>query len=372
MNTGQPMPVVIQPLPVDFEAYDCHVILYLKGHKDYESIEAMIRENNSGKPFIRAVITLHGGLQINHINDEAFAGISKQSKKYTKIYFSTVKYESIYKKKYIEINLSFTSYRNEEIVLHFITAGKAKSPGTGLLNPGRRSYRLTLPVIYPELTSNAGKGSYVTINGQYCGIPVIAGKLPAFSRLKGYYSEHFNIADLRAGTRNIQITASPSAARAGEEWVYKLNGKSESYRISDIQENIITIQGDSCVIIAAILNNDVFIEHMTFHTIKPCKDFMPRLTIAFTPPVPAFTSLNTGVFCNSKFSISLNNHNDLVTGKVQANTANGVLSLALLPLEPEWAAARQVHLTIKKQGTTQFCIKTKISPGWFKRFYTFK
>lgn len=358
MDTGDNMPeIMIQPLPVGFECYDSHVILYLKGHKDYECIEAMIRDNPAGEPHIRAILTFHGGLQVEHINDEAYAGAFIQDKKTCRIVFTPIKYVKKIKKRTVEIHLEFKSYRNEEIVFHLVSAGKAKSSGTGLINPGGRSRQLSLPIMHREKSAIAGKGSYLTINGRQCDIPVIVNIPLLFKGFKGYYSEQFNIAAFRAGTENVRIITYPLKITPEEKWVYEYRNKKEAYHIAEISGSEVTLLGDACTINAVLYKDNILIRKISYHS----QSTKPEFSITFTPSVPVFSKDEIKVPGRYGFSLSIDRHEALVSGLASAGTSKGCFLLDLLPLQPDWAAERPVHILIRKLAADQFNIKTEIA-----------
>lgn len=351
--------VIIQPLPVYFECCDYHVMLYLDGHKDYEAIEAMIVESSCGEPQIRLIITLHGGMQVDHINDEDLADRLKVDKRKRKVFYTTMEYIRQSKKGIAHIHLAFRSFQGEYIQFDLHAISKASPSRIGIINPGEHSKQFSLPVMYPERTTLAGAKSSIKIDDTEYKIPVKI-KIPLlFKGLKGYYSELFNIAVFRAGTRNISVIGFPAKVEVGEEWVYDNGGKKETFRIEERTGDNIIIRGMNCKIHAEIKEEHLLIQKVTFYS-NPPSGPQSDFTVEFTPSIPAPYS-NTGNDNNKfDFTMSINNHKSIITGTATINNSNGFFSTDLIPSQPEWAVARPVSINIRELPEGLFSIKTQI------------
>ncbi|MCX7922085.1 MAG: hypothetical protein N3B21_08760 [Clostridia bacterium] len=349
--------LIVQPFPILFNRNDYHVMLYLKDHPEYESIEAMIRECSSGKPYIRAIITLHDQSQIDHINAAETVIALESRNEPRKTVYSPMRYERSQKNGKPYIHIKFTSFRGENIIFDFYAVSKASTKYAGLTDPGEHSIDTSLPIMYREKSTLASPKSCIAIDGIKYRTPKKIWIPLIFKGMKGFYSENFRMGVIRNFVEKVNISSAPSTLAPGEKWIY-LSGKQKTeYKIKDVKGNMLTIVGDNKMINAEVTDKNISIANLT--VLSSSNTSSDSLSLEFTPPLPisnpCLDSLEKGV----GFSIYLSDSEPLVTGIVKVESASNILKFILTPVLPKWAAKRSVCTSIEAIDGA-FVIKTGI------------
>lgn len=341
--------IIIQPFPIHFDRNDYHVILFLKNHPEYEAIEAMIRKNENNKnPYIRAIITHLDKSQVDFINDKNIVEIIKNRRIKREIHYTPIYYEQSQKSGKQHILIKFTSHRKESINFDFYTAGRPSSKYCKLIDPLGHSKDISLPAMYPEKTSLAGSKSKVVINGVEYKPPVKKWIPLIFKGMEGYYSEIFNIGVLRAGTEQIKIIESPSEVKRGQKWVLKTGNETKTYEITDIKGDNITVNGKNECIKADLVNEKVRINEIS--CLSSSKNGRTSIfLLKFIPSISVSFNKNSVEYSKANFSISIDEHSDLITGVVDSKVDKNLISLTLRPHQPLWAVKRPFSTQIKMQ-----------------------
>lgn len=361
---------VIQPLSIRYDCYSRHFIFYLKNHPEYEAVEALVKENNKGDPYIRAIVTRLDKTQIDHINDFDAAQILISKKRNREVCFSPVQYELSEHKGKIRIFMEFKTFKGEDIAIFFNSISKATAKHSRLIDPLGHSANSSLPVMYPERVSLADSSSKVVIDGKKYKA-AIKIRIPfLFNAVNGYYSEQFKIGILRAGIEQAEFVKAPLCLMAGEKWVYKSCGKTMAYTIEEINDGRIyinsNINGNYEKIIAIEENGNLKIEEISFFS-KVCENKSSKLIIEFTPAIPVLKPDNGNEENTAGFEISIDRHRALITGKIKYKRIASAIKLLFMPEHPQWARNRQVSIDIDIKGHT-YTVETGITvstPDYF-------
>lgn len=349
--------IIVQPFPIHFNCNDYHIILFLKDHPEYEAVEAMIKESGDG-PFIRAIITCHDQSQIDHINNYETVKMLKNKRRNRKVCYTPIHYVRTEENEKMHLLMRFTSYKREDIALDFYAAAKASHKHCDLIDPLGHSIHVSLPIMRPEKTTLAASKSKAVINGITYKAPVKVWIPFLFKGMKGFYSELFHIGVLRAGNEHIKVTNVPTSLSVGEKWVYTFGKQPFAYEITNVQHNNITLQSQNETVEAEIADGDFKIKKISVFSTSKEKRYY-EFFITFNPGVlisPITAKPENGV---SDFSISIDRHLSLITGKVHIERKINSVQLLLIPSHPEWAAQRPVLTKIRKQGDV-FILDTKI------------
>ena len=349
--------MIIQPFPIYFDSNDYHVMLFFEDHQEYESIEAMVREQHENSTFIRAIITRKDGTQADHINDKSYVEMLENKKRKRDIYYTPIQYRRSEKKGKMHITLRFSSFKEEDIFFDFYTASKPSPKRAGLIDPGAHSGNISLPVMIPEQVTLAGPKSSITINGLDYRIPVKI-KIPLlFKGMKGYYSEIFNIGVFRAGSEHLKILEAPSSFKAGEKWLYQRGNKMSAYTIEDARREKLLIVKDNEKIEAGFIDGNINIKKIFLFS-DPGQSRGSVFSIEFEPflPLKAIDSVQNN---NFTFNISIDKHSALVRGRVAIDSSDGNLNYTLIPEMPEWSIKRPVSTTISKDNDL-YMLKTEV------------
>jgi len=349
--------IIVQPFPIYFDCNDYHIIIFFKGHPEYESTEAMIKELDNGKTFIRAMLTRHDQTQVDYINDKKTVDNLKNRKRKREVHYTDIEYEYRKEGGKAKILLGFTSFKGEKIAVEFHAVAEATGKYAGLIDPGGHSGSISLPVMYPERTVMAAKNSKVTIDGVKYKIITKLWIPLLFKGMKGYYSEVFNIGVFRAGIEDLELIEAPSGLNIGEKWIYKSGGSKISYEIIDADKDNLIIRRDNETVTAQISNGSYKIRKVSI--LSPTKKNNSEFAVEFEPPLQLPSFENSIEKTESSFSISINDRKSLVTGIAKVTRDDGILGIHIVPVKPEWAAKRQV-CTIVEASSGKLTINTNI------------
>ncbi|MDC0709442.1 hypothetical protein POL68_13305 [Stigmatella sp. ncwal1] len=349
--------VRIQPLPIFYECHDYHVILFLDGHPEYESVEAMISENEDGGAVVRAIITLLDKRQVDHINDAGFSRLGTKRE----IHCTPVRYERSVVGGRTRIRIGFESFQEEDIHMELEAASAAAAEHACLIDPLGHSRRLSLPVMCPERVAPLGPAGRIHISSRQTRSRAAAGTSHAFKGKTGFYAENFRIGVLRASTGYLRIEQEPSRLEVGEQWVYESGGSTLRYVILGVRGNLLCIQGRNELLSVEVMENGLALRTVSsISSSKERKD--SSYSIAFSPGLPISPSID-GMKRRSEshFSISIDEQSALVTGKAASEQGEGKVKLVLMPVEPHWASERTVSTSIL-DAEGGLMLDTDISP----------
>ena len=345
---------IIQPFPIHYDCHDYHVIAFIKDHPEYEAVEAMINEKGDGSAFIRAILTCHDKVQTDYINDSAVVERLKNKRRERKVVYTPILYQRSEKRGKSHVILKFTSLKNEEFVLDFYAVAKATGKHVQLIDPCGHSNTISLPVMYPERTTLASSRSSVKIDGQKYKLPVKIRIPLLFKGMQAYYSELFKIGVFRAGKEQLDIIKAPKSLNVGEKWVYQQGGEQTVYEIITVEGSRIVVSSTNTKIEAEIAEGRLNIKSISAIS-QPVNNPASVFAVTFTPSLPVFPERESSVF----FSISIDEHKELISGTASAVQENGSLVYLLKPAAPDWAVSRPVFNVIEKREKG-YSIKTEI------------
>jgi len=127
-------PDVLQPFFLRFHRDDLHVMAFIEGHPQYESVEAMIKHRADGASNIRAIITLHDQSQIDHINNET--GLLQMRGAKRNVCGRAIALETGVNGDKRQARIAFVSHAGEAIDLDVTTVGPPDRARAGLSDPG--------------------------------------------------------------------------------------------------------------------------------------------------------------------------------------------------------------------------------------------
>jgi len=350
--------LILQPFPIRFDYYDRHVMLFFENHPEYESIEAMIKEDENGKTNIRAIITLRDQTQVDHISSPSALKIANAGTENGRTYYTPIRYK--FRRKFGKANilLEFKSYKGEDIYFDFRASSKVKSGYCGLVDPGGHSGNTSLPVMYRERSTLAGRKSRIMINGKEYHIPVEL-KIPLlFTGMKGYYSEAFYMGAIRNSTQFLGITRIPVTLKAREGWEYETGTGKIVFEIEKANGSLYIIGNKSVTVTAWKKDRTLEIEKIDVLSPRQENEII-IFSLEFDPAIPAVPVAGNVPEKQSNFKIHIGGHKNLVTGRFNVVNRNGRTEIVLTPLNPSWALNRSVVTVIAKQ-TDRFRINTSI------------
>jgi len=340
----------IQPFNLYFHYYELHVMLYFVEHPEYEAVEGMINLQNDGKPLVIATITRHDQTQIDHVNDQKIMEeMKKVSSNSREICYTPIEFCQDEEKGKPHVILKFTSFKGENIVFDLYAAGKPSPKHGGLIDPERHAEESALPIMWRKESTLASSKSKITFDKKNYEIPVKISIPIFFKGLKGYYTEGFSIGIVTTGETILELVQSPKRIEAGGKWIYK-KGKDELvYEIMERNGDQVIIQKSSRV--SEIINAQIVNGHLEIEDIKLMSNSgrKEEFTIKFNPFLPDMTALSDGQELVSNFSISINEHRSLVTGKIALKKQTDKIVLSLNPEQPNWAIKRSIQTTITKE-----------------------
>ncbi|MBM7868369.1 hypothetical protein GTO89_05130 [Heliobacterium gestii] len=367
--------LLLQPFSFVFHRYDAHVMVYLREHPKYESLEAMIRLREGSPPLIRAIITLHDQSQIDHVNDERVVQQLQREGLKREMHFRPISYRRTVEADIVRIQLAFDSFRGEPVRLDFVAASKTSSRWGGAIDPGQHARKSSLPIMFRQRSTLAGKRTRLLIAGKEFAVPRRIWIPFFFTGLKGYYSEVFDMAVFRTGERQIRWVEQPEKGVVGERWRWALNSGEIDYGITALSEEQMVVQSASSHLI------------VTLHKGRPALRAFGAVseTVAsgtghfaaqFDPPLPlpalggaapekeqeqekaGDAASPADVIHEGRFVLSIDDK-ELVTGGTTFRQKGDEAEIGLLPDRPRWAARRPLTLTVKKQRDA-YIVSTRI------------
>jgi hypothetical protein len=333
----------IQPFLITFNRHDAHVVAFITGHPEYETVEAMVDRRDGGPPLIRAILTRHEGSQIDFFNDETIAreraaALSNRLTLYRPIQYEESRHEGL-----PMVRMRFTSHQGEEVVLSFHSLFPPLSAVGGLINPGEHSGGASLPVMWAEAGAFVRPTDVVRIDG--VSYPLAPGPLP--DSLFGIYTEGFLIGVIRQGSLRLWQLRSPRRLAVGEKWLYWDNlGNLHDYEIIGMDGDLLTLHKTTT---SSFLSEEVI-------TVRRVGEGLQLRSVRVTgrvgrqdtpPPASGFILELPG---DGRFSLSIDTRADLVTGPASQRVHGATPTWTLQPREPSWATRRPVRASVSRQG----------------------
>lgn len=337
-----------QPFDILFDSNSFHVMLFFKNHKEYESIEFMIKENIDKKNLIRGIITRHDGSQIDYFNDEEIVKEINKNNYLRETYYSSMYYKRDIVDSKTYINIKFKTIKNENIDFIFHAASELSSKYGGIIDPGEHSKNSSLPIMYREKSTLAGPKSKISIDGKSYEIPVKVNIPVFFKGLEGYYSESFDMLIFKPSKRILNSIKIPEKLQFESEWKYKEKGKEITYKIFDIKQNFLIIKSKNEEIKALLQNGVFYIEYIKGYLNITNKEFL----IKFDPylPIPSNIENNLELNISGKTYVYLNNLQLFSANVNIEKKEKNIFLIKINPIIPEWAKKRNIFINIEIKG----------------------
>ncbi|WP_437838252.1 hypothetical protein [Sorangium sp. So ce1153] len=335
---------LVQPFLISFDRHEHHVIAFFAGHPDYESVEAMVTLRDGQPPLIRGVLYQHEGLQIDHFNDAELARdweaiFAGRQAVYTPIDFAVRTVGGI-----PSLRLRFTTYRGEDIDLHFEGAAPPAPELGGFINPGEHAAGASLPLMWASASAAAGDATALTIDGV---LFPLAGPAPGVPG--GFYTRDFRIGVFRAGRLELDLLSAPGRFEPGEYWVYQDHlANLHLYEILAVDGRELTIRKTttSPALTEEVLTAERVGRGIELRSVR----VTGRRGDDHSAPPPPSAGLTLDLSTPGRFSVSLDEHADLVTGTASHERRGVTQEWKLEPVEPSWATNRTVTGAVPRHG----------------------
>ncbi|NPC76718.1 hypothetical protein HPC49_00420 [Pyxidicoccus fallax] len=335
---------IVQPFLITFERHEVQVIALLANHPVYDAIEVMVTRRTGRPPLLRAIITQLDGVQIDFINDEEAARERAAVLTDRRTLYRPMRYEEGERNGLPTMRLRFTSHEGERIVLSF----EAFSPPTpeqgGFINPGNHSEDSSLPVMWAGTSALAHPHSQVTVDG----ISYRLRPAPQPGALLFIYSEDFLIGVIREGQLRLWLAWAPRRIAVGERWVYWDNlGNLHQYELVGIEGDLLTLHKTttSSFLAEEILTVQRVEGQFLLRSVRNTGRLDRREDI---PPAPQGFTLRLST--QGGFSLSTDEHENLVTGTASRQVSGNTTTWTLHPMDPPWTQGRTVRASVSRYG----------------------
>lgn len=305
---------------------DYHLIIYLDGHKEIESVEAFIFDNN-GKFDFRAVVTDHSNHQRDYVTSKKLFNLRNNESTAIERASKLATGEFSISKDMKTCSLNFSIDESNTIYLLYKGFNEPNNNYSGLTDPGGHSPDGGLPMMFRENSSIGLVDSYVEINGiKYHPVEDLENSVkPWFIAYKAYLTKGFQFALL-------------PAHRTGEVIP----------QVSDGSTSLKTIHGMEKV----VYNSLYEIEKIIYSSSELGSDDA-FIEVSFNPPLANIVNLVEGQGSISQFSIRFNkSENRELYGSVtiEKRSKNNI-QMELIPSYPSWAEdSRRLQYSIDIKG----------------------
>jgi len=326
-----------QPFLMIFSRSEPQVIAFLQDHPRYAAVEAFVTERPGQEPLIRVVLTFHDGFQIDHVNDPVIASVSAATNIARPVFFRSITYQAYPPAADLgpRAVISFISYQNEQITLD-ITASTPQPTATGLVDPLNHAEETSLPVMWAASTPGDAS-SQVIIDG--VSWPILPGPGPLPGGEQSSYSFTFDIGVFRAAAQHLTLIQGPQQIAVGAAWTFvDQTGTTQRYEVTLVQGNRVVIRkttGAEEIIEARISGT-----HGNVLQVRRVRLTGVPASVGFTPPPPLGFTLD--LTAPGLFTVSIDDHADLVRGNVEALQFHHGSIAILRPTQPSWAIPRFV------------------------------
>jgi hypothetical protein len=326
-------PGLLQPFLLRFRREDLHIMAFFSGHPDYEAVEAMIYYRDDGTPSIRAILTRHDQLQIDHVNDDGLSaeglGVSRETCRRD----IALAVEALPGRRHAR--LEFISHAGEPVMLDITTTGEPDQKRGGVSDPGSHSPNTSLPMMRRRASTLAGPQTGVFIGGKRFEVPVKIRSGP-FVAHEGYFTEGHTFGAIRAGTVAYRLKTQPARMAVGEQWVFDSDGRTIVYRIEDHgpggKLRIASEDSRSELIEAFAAGDGLRITRIGYLADRISRE---GLELVFDEA--------------GCFSLAMDGET-IVSGSAEIARDATTTMVSLSPAQPDWAVARLVRVACSRDG----------------------
>lgn len=299
------------PFPVLYSIADSHIILFLKDHPTYESIEVFVGEHNPD--MIRIVVTNHDKNQVDYIN----ANITKKRNDIIskRIQYSANIKSSVHGK---EMEFQFNLTDGTPCLIHFSADSEPELKYGGLTDPLGHAPDV-FPVMYRQFSTLASNRSFVSFNSTKYFLPIDTVKsVPLFfTAYKGYWTKEFHLALLPSGSFQLPVAT--------------LNEKDKTIYASQHEIYQLKLNGQ----------NEIESIHVAPNNQKG------KLLISFSPALPPLSKINAQTNYQSKFVMTFDGSTEKIGGSISLNNSGiNQWVCKIKPKEPQWANDRTISYKI--------------------------
>jgi hypothetical protein len=325
----------LQPFAIDYRYEDLHVIAFLAGHPDYDAIEAFVALRSAGEPLVRAILTRHDRTQVDYLNDQAeidrrLAGPTRTGRE---MHLAPIDFGASGEGTDLHAMLVFTPEPGRRFELDLRAATDTLPAFGGLTDPLGHAPDV-LPVLFRSASAVGSPETQATIDGQKVTVA------------SAFYTRGFAVAILPAGETELALAEAPVVPVVGARWVYRWPRGEDVYAIEARNADRLAIRrsGGAREEITARLVRDRL--HVETIRAASASETASTFTLAFDPFLPDLTGPTLGVDPGVYFTVAVDGHAELITGRVEAGPA----TLALVPERPGWAQARVVRVLLRRDG----------------------
>ena len=339
----------VQPFLITFNRHELLVIAFIEGHPEYDAVEVMVTRRAGQPPLLRVILTLHDGSQADHHNDaeiarERAAVLTNRVSVFRPILFEESRVDGL-----PVVRLRFTSYQGEEVFLSFVSFNAPVPEAGGFINPGNHSMDTSLPVMWADASAFASPESRVVIDG--VSHPLRPGFVPG-TRF-GFYLDGFQIGLISEGNLRLWQLWHPRSLTPGEKWLYwDQLGNLHVYEIIGVEGDLVTVHKTST---SAFLPEEVITARLEKGRLRlRSVRATARTGLRCTPPPPPPQGVTLELSEEGGFSLSIDEHEDLVTGTASREVRGATTTWTLQPLEPPWTRSRTVRASVSRHGLRYF------------------
>jgi len=338
---------VVQPFLITFERHEVQVIAGLANHPEYEAIEVTVTRRTGRPPLLRAIITQLDGVQIDFLNDAEVARERAAVLTNRRTLYRPMQYEEGERNGLPTMRLRFTSHQGERIVLSFEAASLPTAELGGFINPGAHSGDASLPVMWANTGAFASPSSQVTIDG--IAYQIRPAPVPVPGALFFIYSEDFLIGVIREGNLGLWLAWAPRSLAVGERWLYWDHLRNlHQYEIVGIDGELLTLHKTTT---SSFLPEEILtVQRVEGQFLLRSVRATGRLGRQETLPPPAPQGFTLHLSTEEGFSLSLDEHEDLVTGTASREVSGNTTTWTLHPVEPPWTRERTVRARVTRFG----------------------
>ncbi|WP_437602009.1 hypothetical protein WMF28_10325 [Sorangium sp. So ce590] len=343
------LPDFVQPFLITFDRHEVQVIAFTPDHPAYEAIEEFVTRRLGRPPLLRAIITLRDGFHVDHYNDPEIARDRAAIFTGRETVYRPIDFEEGQVDGFPAARLRFTSFRGEDIDVYLESSTWPVPEFGGFIDPLGHSQGDALPVLWADTSAAVSAASSVTIDGE----PVALGA-PAPGVPGGIFSLGFRIGVVYEGRLELTQIRSPRRLAEGEHWLYHDHlGNRHLYRILGVEGNQLTIRKTttSPALTEEIIEAEVVRGRIELRSVRATgrTGFDRR-----DPPPPPPAGLTLDLSAPGRFSLSLDENPDLITGTASQERDAATSVWTLQPIEPSWARSRQVTATVTRDGDVFF------------------
>ncbi|ATB37635.1 hypothetical protein CYFUS_003060 [Cystobacter fuscus] len=336
---------VAQPFLITFERHEVHAIALLANHPEYDALEVMVTRRAGRPPLLRAIIKQLDGVQFDFVNDREVARERAAVLTDRRTIYRPMQYEEGESNGLPTMQLHFTSHRGERIALSFAAAAPPSPEMGGLINPGEHAGGSALPMMWSNASAFANPSSQVTFDGtSYQFRPAPRPGAPFF-----IYSKDFLIGVIREGNLGLWLAWAPKRLAVGERWLYWDNLRNLH------QYEIIGIDGDLLTLHKTTTSSFLPEEILTFQRLEGqllLRSVRATGRIGKQEDVPpAAQGFTLRLSTEDGFSLSTDEHENLVTGTASWEASGNTTTWTLHPEERPWTIGRTVRARVSRFGS---------------------